>query len=350
MPHKTLILTHADVRALCDMPLAMTAVEAGFRAYAESSAFGSRAEPRASTGRARMPAKVYLDLPEYDGDFRAMPSLLGDYAGVKWVNAHPQNGVRFGLPTVLGTYVLSDPKTALPLAVMDATLLTALRTGAAAGVATKYLARLPLSRVGFIGAGVQARMFRDALATLSAADPRAATGGFELLAADKNPAAAESFVRESIALGFQAHAVAVPEACAAPVICIATPSSTPVIARDFIRDGTHINAMGADGPGKQELDPRILRDARIIVDEPEQSLHGGELNVPVAQGLLSERDIAATLGEVICGTKPGRTSVADITVFDSTGLAIQDVALASALYERARARGVGIAVELVPAG
>jgi alanine dehydrogenase len=338
MPHQTLILTHADVRALCDMPLAMDAVEAGFRAYAE--------------GKARMPAKVYLDLPEYQGDFRAMPALittrsrdgsstLGNYAGVKWVNAHPHNAERFGLPTVLGTYVLSDPKTALPLAIMDATLLTALRTGAAAGVATKHLARLPLTRVGFIGAGVQARMFRDALATLNS---------FELIAADKNRAAADVFVHESEALGFRAWAGDVREACASPVICIATPSSAPVISRAFVLPGTHINAMGADGPGKQELDPAILKGARIVVDEPEQSLHGGELNVPVSQGFLSEHDIAATLGDVIRGAKPGRTSAEEITVFDSTGLAIQDIALASALYERALARKVGVRVELVPAG
>src|SRR5262245_37254289 len=127
------------------MELAIGAVEAGFRAYAQ--------------GRARMPAKVYLDLPEFQGDFRAMPALLESdpeasrpaYAGVKWVNAHPHNRARFGLPTVMGVYVLSDPQSALPLAIMDATLLTALRTGAAAGVATKYLANLPLSRVGFVG-------------------------------------------------------------------------------------------------------------------------------------------------------------------------------------------------------
>lgn len=330
MSHKTLILTHTDVRALCDMPLAMRAVEAGFRAYAE--------------GRARMPAKVYLELPEYAGDFRAMPSLLpaaeggakGDYAGVKWVNAHPQNGARYGLPTVLGTYVLSDPKTALPLAIMDATLLTALRTGAAAGVATKALANLPLTRVGFVGAGVQARMFRDALTTL---------GPFELWAADVNQAAAQTFAAES-----GGRVVSVQEAASCPVICIATPSSVPVLQRAWIAAGTHINAMGADGPGKQELDPQILRDARIVVDEPEQSLHGGELNVPVSQGLLSDKDIAATLGEVLTGARPGRRNAQDITVFDSTGLAIQDVALAGALYERALERGVGTPIELVPAG
>lgn len=319
--HKTLILSHADVRALCDMPLAMQAVEAGFRAYAE--------------GRARMPSKVYLDLPEHQGDFRAMPSLLGNYAGVKWVNAHPHNRERHNLPTVMGTYVLSDPRTALPLAIMDATVLTAMRTGAAAGVATKYLAKVPFARAGFIGTGVQARMFRDALLTL---------GAFELLAADQNADAAAQFAGES-----HGRVVSIEEASSCPVICIATPSSKPVIQRAWVRPGTHINAMGADGPGKQELDPQILREGRIIVDEPEQSLHGGELNVPVEQGLLTAGDIAATLGEVICGTKTGRRSRDEITIFDSTGLAIQDVALAAAIYERARERGVGQAIELVPA-
>lgn len=319
---ETLILTHREVRALCDMELAMGAVEEAFRAYAE--------------GRARMPAKVYLELPEFDGDFRAMPSLLGKYAGVKWVNAHPHNRERHGLPTVMGTYVLSDPSTALPLAILDATLLTALRTGAAAGVATKYLANRPFDRVGFIGCGVQARMFRDAHRTL---------GTFEVWAADANPRAAEAFAAES-----GGRVVSVEQAASCPVVCIATPSTKPVVQRAWIAEGTHINAMGADAPGKQELDPQILRDARIVVDEPEQSLHGGELNVPVAQGLLSATDIAATLGEVVAGQAAPRRSPRDITVFDSTGLAIQDVALAAAIFERAREQGVGQAVELVPAG
>lgn len=319
---ETLILTHREVRALCDMELAMGAVEEAFRAYAE--------------GRARMPAKVYLELPEFDGDFRAMPSLLGKYAGVKWVNAHPHNRERHGLPTVMGTYVLSDPSTALPLAILDATLLTALRTGAAAGVATKYLANRPFDRVGFIGCGVQARMFRDAHRTL---------GTFEVWAADANPRAAEAFAAES-----GGRVVSVEQAATCPVVCIATPSTKPVVQRAWIAEGTHINAMGADAPGKQELDPQILRDARIVVDEPEQSLHGGELNVPVAQGLLSATDIAATLGEVVAGQAAPRRSPRDITVFDSTGLAIQDVALAAAIFERAREQGVGQAVELVPAG
>jgi len=320
-PLRTLVLTYDDVQQLADMPLAVQAVEQAFAAYAE--------------GRARMPSKVYLSLPEHQGDFRAMPSLMGAYAGVKWVNAHPENGARFGLPTVMGTYVLSDPRTGFPLAIMDATLLTALRTGAAAAVATKHLARLPLTRVGFIGTGVQARMFRDAHRVL---------GEFELLAADRDASRAEAFAEES-----GGRAVSIAEAAACPVVCIATPSTSPVLSRGQVQPGTHINAMGADGPGKQELDPQILRDARVVIDELEQSTHGGELNVPIAQGLYDAAQIAATLGEVITGVKPGRTSPDDITVFDSTGLAIQDVALAAALYERAKTRGVGQLLALVPA-
>jgi ornithine cyclodeaminase/alanine dehydrogenase len=319
-PPTTLVLTHADVRRLLDMDLAVAAVEDAFRALGE--------------GRARMPPKVYLDLPEFDGDFRAMPAGLGDVAGVKWVNAHPRNRERHGLPTVLGVYVLSDARTALPLAVMDATLLTAFRTGAAGAVATRHLARPGFARVGFVGCGVQARMLRDAHRTL---------GAFAVLAADRDPAVAEAFARES-----GGRAVAVEEAAACEVVCVATPSTTPVLRRAWIRSGTHLNAMGADAPGKQELDPQILRDAHVVVDDRAQALHGGEVNVPLRAGLLDPGDIVATLGEVIAGLKPGRLGD-EITVFDSTGLAVQDVALARAVYERARGRGVGLAIELVPA-
>jgi alanine dehydrogenase len=329
----TLLLGHRDVSALADMRTVFDAVELAFAEHAR--------------GNARMPSKVYLDLPEFSGDFRAMPawmmsspaegpraSTMGNYAGVKWVNAHPRNGAQFGLPTVMGTYVLSDPRNGFPLAILDATLLTALRTGAAAAVATKHLANLPLTRVGFVGTGVQARYFRDALRVL---------GEFELLAADQDPARAEAFARES-----GGRAVSIAEAAGSPVVCIATPSRTPVITRAMVKPGAHLNAMGADGPGKQELDPQILLDARVVIDELEQSTHGGELNVPIEQGLYDASRIAATLGQVILGAEPGRTQPEDITVFDSTGLAIQDVALASALYELARQRGVGQAFELVP--
>src|SRR5688572_3510799 len=139
----TLILTRTDVESLTDMHEVVEAVADVFRAHAE--------------GKTQMPPKVYVSLPQHAGDFRAMPSFMEGAVGVKWVNSHPQNPVRHGLPVVMGVFIASDPETARPLAVMDATWLTAARTGAAAAVASRALARKDARSIGFVGAGVQAR-------------------------------------------------------------------------------------------------------------------------------------------------------------------------------------------------
>jgi alanine dehydrogenase len=315
---KTRILVRSELDGLLSMGEVVDAVEAGFAAHGR--------------GQARMPAKVYLDLPEHDGDFRAMPSLLGERAGVKWVNSHPKNPERHGLPSVMGLYVLSDPATALPLAVMDATWLTAVRTGAAGAVASRHLARSRPRTIGFVGCGVQAR-------TLLAAH-RAVFEGLEVFGADVFAEAAARFAEE-----VGGRAVTLREACAADIVCTSTPVRTPVVQDGWIGDGTHIDAMGADGPGKQELDARILRRARLFIDDLEQATHSGEVNVPLHDGALTVGQIAGTLGQVVAGAIEGRTRDQDITVFDSTGLAIQDLAVAEALLEAAEAKGVGTLVD-----
>jgi alanine dehydrogenase len=317
---KTRILTRADVAALATMDMALAAVERAFVAHAR--------------GDARMPVKVYLDLKEHAGDFRAMPAIMGDSAGVKWVSSHPENPRRFGLPSVMGVYILSDPATARPLAIMDATLLTALRTGAAAGVATRaLLGRAPAS-VGFIGTGVQARHF---LAAHRAQWPR-----FEVLCADASREAAAAFATEA-----GGRAVSVEEAAGADVVCLATPSRTPVVERAWVRPGAHLNAMGADAPGKQELETALTLAARVFVDDLEQASESGEVNVPLHHGDMRREQIAGTIGQVLVGAVPGRRAAEEITVFDSTGLAIQDVALARAIYDAAVARQVGLELQLV---
>ncbi len=316
---KTLILTQSDVRSALTMEAAVTAVEEAFAAHAR--------------GETLMPAKVYLDLRKYDGDFRAMPAYAKGSAGVKWVNSHPQNPARHGLPTVLGMYILSDPATARPLAVMDATWLTAARTGAAAGVAAKHLARPGCESIGFIGCGVQAH---TALAAL-----QVVFGELEILAHDRRTEVAEAFAAE-----VGGRAATAPEACGCDIVCTATPSRRPVVERAWIRPGTHINALGADGPGKQELDGAILRDARIVIDDLHQAAGGGEINVPLASGELAEADIHATLGEIVDGSRPGREGD-EITVFDSTGLAIQDVAVALIVYDAAERRGLGRRIDFL---
>ncbi|MFO0760880.1 MAG: ornithine cyclodeaminase family protein [Byssovorax sp.] len=317
---KTLVLTQSDVRGLLDMEQAITAVEAAFAAHGR--------------GETLMPPKVYLGLPQHGGDFRAMPSYSAGAAGVKWINSHPDNPKKHGLPSVIGLYVLSDPDTALPLAILDATWLTAVRTGAGAAVASRHLARKTSRTLGFIGSGVQAR-------TLLAAH-RACFSDLAVIAADSSQAAAERFAAEA---GGKAGTIA--EAAACDIVCTATPSRAPVIERAWVKAGAHVNAMGADAPGKQELDPRILKDARIFIDDAEQALESGEVNVPLHHGQLSREAIAGTLGQVIAGRIEGRRSDEEITIFDSTGLALQDLALARLIHEKAREKGVGQAIDLL---
>jgi ornithine cyclodeaminase/alanine dehydrogenase len=318
----TRILTRADVARLVTMELALAAVEKAFLAHGR--------------GEARMPVKVYLPVPEHAGDFRAMPAYLDGAAGVKWVNSHPENPARHGLPSVMGVYILSDPATARPLAVMDATLLTAYRTGAAAGVATRHLSARPPRSLGFVGCGVQARFLRDAHLALHPA--------LEMVMADASAAAAERFAAES-----GGRVGTVREAAGCDVVCTSTPSRAPVVEAGWVRPGAHVNAMGADAPGKQELAAEILIAGRVFVDDLEQASESGEVNVPLHDGRLRRDQIAGTLGQVIAGRLPARPPGAEelVTVFDSTGLAVQDVALARVLLDAALERGVGQDVNLV---
>ncbi len=326
---KTLVLSHADVRAVVSMDEAVPAIEAAFASYARREAL--------------MPPKVYLALERHEGDFRAMPSYFpgdsasggGASAGVKWVNSHPQNPQKHGLPAVMAVYVLSDPDTAVPLAIMDGTILTAARTGAAAAVASKHLAKKRVRSIGLVGTGVQARWLLDAHKVVYG-------DALEVVATDVRPEAAEAFARE-----YGGRVGTIAEACACDVVCTSTPVRSPIVERGFVKPGTHINAMGADAPGKHELDPRILFDAKVVIDDWDQATHSGEVNVPIHDGIYDPKKIHGSLGDVIIGKLAPRVSDDEITLFDSTGLAIQDVALARVVYAQALARGLGTAIELV---
>jgi alanine dehydrogenase len=302
-----LILSREDVAARITMPQVIVAVEAAFTAHGR--------------GEALMPPKVYLDLPAHGGDFRAMPAYLPAHgelparAGVKWVNSHPENPRKHGLPSVMGTYLLSDPETAELLAVMDATLLTALRTGAAGAVASRHLGPREPRRIGFVGCGVQADFLWSA--------HRVLWPELEILAADLDPGASRRFVERH-----GGRVVPLSDAAAADIVCTSTPVRAPVVHREWVRAGAHVNAMGADAPGKQELHSALLAAARVFVDDPHQAFHSGEVNVPLHEGTFAASAIAGTLGEVVAGIRKGRLSAEDITVFDSTGLAIQDLAVA----------------------
>jgi alanine dehydrogenase len=264
-----------------------------------------------------MPPKVYVTLP--GGDFRTMPAdipALG-LAGVKIVNVHPGNPGR-GLETVMALIVLLDPPTGTPYAILNGTTLTDLRTGAAGAVAARHLCRRQDGvEIGLVGAGRQAETQLEATA---------AWLGIERVRVwSRREATAEAFARRFSRFEIAATSLELTADC--DLLVTTTPSREPLVQDAWIADGTHINAIGADAAGKQELDPAILLRASVYVDDPRQAVHSGEINVPIASGLYSVDRVAGTIGDVILG-RAGRRSDDEVTVFDSTGLAVQDLAIA----------------------
>jgi alanine dehydrogenase len=321
---KMKILTIEDVKQLLTMKDAIELIEAAFL--------------EKGLKRVQMPPKSYLFFKKYNGDLRIMPSYLErlDEVGVKLVNVHPDNPKKHGLPTVIGTIVLFDPKTGAPLCIMDGTWITAMRTAAATGVATKYLARKDVKTVGLIGAGYQAPFQLEALCEVMEVEL------VKVYARRKERV--EKFAEEmeaKLELDVEAMDTAEDAVKGADVLVTVTPSRAPVVKDEWVVEGMHINGVGADAPGKQELDPRILKRAKIIVDDWEQACHSGEVNVPLSRGEIVKEDIYCELGEVVAGLRPGRTSEGEITIFDSTGLSIHDVITGWHVLRMAEQRDMG---------
>jgi alanine dehydrogenase len=262
-----------------------------------------------------MPPKVYLPSPPH-GDFRAMPARGDGLALLKWVTSFPGNPER-GLPTVTGVICLSDAETGEPLMLLDARSVTALRTGAAAAVATVALAREGARSVGFVGCGLHGLWTARCLAAARYA---------EGVAHDPDASAAERVAGE---LGWLTGSLG--EALACDVVSCVTPGAAPVVEAGDLRPGLHLNMLGADGPGKAEATPAAVASCALFCDEWEQAAHGGELTGAVDAGLVT-REQVTDLGAVLAGDAAGRPGPDAVTLFDSTGLAIQDLAVAGAAY------------------
>ncbi|SFL24449.1 alanine dehydrogenase [Halogranum rubrum] len=325
---QTLLLNSDDVHANCQMDELISAIEDAFAAY--------------ENGDAQMPPKSYIDLPQYNGDFRSMPAYLdaGDWdaAGIKWVNVHPDNGDKYDLPTVMGTMIYSDPENAFPLALMDGTELTMLRTGAAAAVATDHLAVEDATTMGLIGAGVQSYTQLRAISEIRPIE--------EVVVSDLSEERVANFI-DAFEDDFDVRAGSIEEAAGCDVLSTVTPVEDPIVPRDAVGDHTHINAMGADAEGKHELADDVLLDAKLVIDDFDQTTHSGEINVPYHEGVLVDSDIYGAIGEIVIGAKEGRTADDGISVFDSTGLAIQDVAAAHVAYEHANENDNGYEFDLL---
>ena len=291
-----------DVEAAVPPERAYEAVHAGFVAHAR--------------GDWAMQPKLYVtNYPA--GDFRAMPALGGGHALLKWVTSFPGNPAR-GLPTVSGVVVLSDAETGLVEAILDAGAVTALRTGAAAALAAETLGLAGPAAV--VGAGVNGRAAARSLKAC----------GRDVVLWDVDPERRRAVAAE-LGIGVAASRE---EALATQVVVTVTPGREILFADGSLRAGQHVSLMGADGPGKAEMSVAEIGRVRVFCDEWEQASHGGELAAAVEAGAITRADVTE-LGAVLTGDAEGRRSEEEITIFDSTGLAIQDLAVAIAAYDRA---------------
>ncbi len=271
---------------------------------------------RHARGEWEMPPKLYVDSPP-NGDFRAMPARGGDYAILKWVTSFPRNPAR-GLPVVTGALLLSSAETGELLAILDCAAVTSLRTGAAAALSAQVLASAAARSVGVVGCGVNGSWAGRCLA---------AVGYSEGVCADLRPVAAADLAAE---LGWRAGAVE--QALGCDVVVTVTPGDRAVIEASDLRPGQHLALLGADGHGKAEMTEAAVARCRLFCDEWAQASTGGELAGAVASGRVRREDVT-DLGAVLLGEAPGRTDESDVTLFDSTGLAIQDLGIAIAAYE-----------------
>jgi alanine dehydrogenase len=328
---KTLILSRADMMGLLTPAEYVACVEQAYRMHGE--------------GRYYMDPKGHIVLDKYPGEWEAMPSYIEEpeAAACKWVSIRERNRVKYDLTTVFSILIYAHPETGFPLAICDGSYHTVMRTGAAAAVSAKWMARKDSKRLAIVGAG---HMAEGTLATCSEIfvwdEVRVwsrTQATLDHFAAIQQPKFPKLKLRTSTSLADVVHE--------ADVVVTVTPARGPVVMNDWIAPGTHIAALGADKGGDQELDPKILQRARIFVDDIRQCRTDGEINVPLREGLIKEKDIAGEIGEVITGRKPGRVSDRETTLFDSTGIALQDSATVPLEYQRAIAAGVGVEKKMI---
>ena len=314
-----IILSDADVEKLLDMDEAINAVEEAFREYA--------------SGNVVMPARSTIMVPKYNGSISFMPSYLTglDAQATKIISIYPDNREK-GLPTTAAWIVVNDPETGLIEAFMDATYLTAVRTGAITGVAARYLAPEGARVAAVFGAGVQGRTQAWAACTVRAIE--------KVYVYDPVEKAREGFAEEMTAkLGVEVVAAdSGEEACRyADIVLTATTSARPVLRRGWLKDVVHVSAIGAFYPDWRELDTATVAGSKLVIDDYEGIMQeAGDVLIPMAEGAMTEDNIYAELKELVSGVKPGRTPEDGVTVFKSVGIAIQDSSVANLVLSKLR--------------
>jgi len=320
-----LFLSRKDVEAALTMEDSIEAVERAFKEH--------------GLGSVNMPLRSVIRLEKNNGSTLFMPAHIDAMGaiGIKVVSVYPSNPSKYNLPTILGVVLLTDARNGDILAIMDGAYLTAMRTGAAGGVATKYIARENASEVGVIGTGVQGRT--QVIAVSKVRRIR------KVKAYDVARDRCELFCKQvSKELGVGVMPVESAERAVrdSDVVITASTSKIPVLNGDWLAEGTHVNAIGSHTPDTRELDATAIKRAKVVVDSREAALkEAGDLMIPISEGLITPNQIYAELGEVVTGRKPARTADKDITIFKSQGLAIQDISTASKVYELAIKKSIG---------
>jgi alanine dehydrogenase len=327
----TLILGRKDVEQLLTIEMAIEAVE---EAFLEDG-----------RGTTQVPERIALWFEDLHGVIGVMPGYLKGLqaAGVKIICHHEQNRANYNLPASAGLVIYHNPLTGMPLAIMDCAYITAMRTGAATGVSAKYLARADAKVVGIVGAGAIALPQVAAIAEVRELS--------NVKVHDLDPAAATRLVSAVKNLGLQAEGVeSARDACrGVDILVTCTPARSAFVRGEWVEQGVHIAAVGADMPHKRELDSSVYARAnKWVTDLVKQALITGEIAQALADGAISKDSLHATLGEIVAGQKKGRENNAEITVFKSTGMAIQDVATAKRVYELAEEKGLGVELSITP--
>ncbi len=324
----TLLLSRSDVESVLDMKGTITVLEKAFQAL--------------SDGKTKMPVRTPLKVESSGGLALFMPAMLEDLAslGAKIVTVYKNNPEKFGIPNVLGTVSLLDVESGNPICIMEGGFLTAMRTGGASGVATKHLARKDSKVHVLFGSGVQART--QAWAVAESCKTLTECVVLSLDTKDKKAEFA-ACVEELTGVKTRVGVEAEHEVRNADVLTLATSAAEPIIKFDWLKEGIHINGIGAHTPNMREIDSETVVRSRVICDHTEScKVEAGDLLMPAAEGVWSFDKVSAELGEVVSSKKQGRVSDSDYTLFKSVGLAIQDLSVARFVYDKARELGKGV--------
>ncbi len=325
-----ILLSKSQVSSLLSMAESIKAVEEAFRELA--------------LGTATMPTRLSLSIPKKQGWLGVMPAYLAQAESLitKIVTVYQNNATRHEIPNVLAAVILNDVETGRIEAIMEGSQITAMRTGAVSGVATKYLARNDAYRMGIFGAGVQARRQLEAV--------RGVREIRSVSVYDTRKEMTRDFVAEATAQADVKVSVAkTPDELVrdSDIIVTATTSATPVFNGRKIGPGTHINAIGAFTPSTREVDSETVATSKIVVDSLDAALaEAGDIIIPLKDGVIQRENVWAELGEIVTGKKAGRTSQEEKTLFKSVGLGIQDAAVASVVFKKACSLGVGTRLDL----